>query len=572
MKTEIIQKIEELLTNEQLFNLSDEFKTLSDQFYKIINEENRQFEIEKSERIEAGEKPENIQKPIDPLIEKFKTLSDDFKSRRKAENEKIRAEEENNLSAKKALISELKALVDNEENIGKAIQSIRKIQESWKEIGPIPRNSRQDIQKEYSTLMDNFQYNINIYKEIKDHDLAKNGRLKGEIIDQIKALLEETNIKTVESKLHQHQDEWNEIGGTFPEKWETLKEEYWGTVNELYKKIRTFYDSRREEQKENIVKKLALIDKIDELLEVDCQTQSEWQKVTNSIIAIQNEWKTIGFGPKRENEIVWKGFRAKCDQFFDAKKEFFKDINSEFDKVKVKKQALIEKVRALKDSTEWNETTKLIVNIQKDWKNLGSAGQRNENKLWKKFREPIDFFFAQKDAYYEALDAANTGNLDLKKALIEEIKNYKVNPDPNTAISDLKAFSKSFSGIGNVPYKQKDEIYKAYKTALDEKYDSINLDKNEKEKLLYTAKIEAIYQSPNMDRELDKENSHIRRMIDEKIKEKHQVENNLSFFANSDENNPLLKNVHDRINKIDNEITGLKEKLTLLNNFDQESE
>ena len=334
--------------------------------------------------------------------------------------ESIKTEEEANLKAKRTLISELKSLVENEEHIGKAIQSIRQIQERWREIGPIPRTQRQDIQKEYSTLMDDFQYNINIYKEIKDHDLAKNGRSKQAIIDQLKTLLNESNIKTVEAKLHQYQDEWNEIGGTTAEEWEKLKEAYWGTVNDLYKKIRTFYDSRREEQKENIIKKLALIDKVDELLEVDCHTQSEWQKITNAIIAIQAEWKTIGFGPKKENEIVWKGFRAKCDQFFNAKKEFYKDINVEFDKVKAKKIVLIEKVNAIKDSTDWNETTKLIVNIQKDWKNLGSAGQRNENKLWKKFREPIDYFFSKKDAYYDELDKANSENLELKQALIEK--------------------------------------------------------------------------------------------------------------------------------------------------------
>ena len=155
---------------------------------------------------------------------------------------------------------------------------------------------------------------------------------------------------------------------------------------------------------------------------------------------------------------------------------------------------------------------------------------------------------------------------------MKKIKKYKPKKDPKATINDLKTFSKSFTAIGNVPFKQKDEIYKAFKQAIDSQYDKIDIEKEEKEKILYAAKIESIYNSPNVDRELDKESSAIRRMIDEKIKEKHQVENNLSFFSNSDENNPLLKNVHDRINLIDKAISGLKEKLSLLSNFDLESE
>jgi len=572
MKTEIIAKIEALLINEQVHQLNDEFKTLSDQFYQIIKEENHQFDIKKLERIEAGEEAEDIQKSADPLDEQFRTLNQTFKARSKAEFEQQKAEESVNLNTKKELIVELKTLIDTEKNIGKAIQIIKDIQEKWRSTGSIPRNKRQEIQKEYSNLMDDFQYNINIYKEIKDHDLVKNGRLKNTLVEQLKTLLQEDNIKTLETKLHQIQNEWNEIGGTSAEEWEKLKTDYWETVNELYKKVRLFYDGRREEQKENIVKKLALIDKVDEVLELDCETQSEWQKSTNKIIAIQNEWKTIGFGPKKENEIVWRGFRAKCDIFFNAKKEFFKDINSEFDKVKNQKLLLIEKVKAIKDSTDWNETTKFIVNIQKDWKKLGSAGQRHENKLWKNFRDPIDTFFDRKDAHYEALDKNNAGNLALKEALIEEIKAYKIKKDPKAALNDLKAFSKSFSGIGHVPYKSRDIVYNAYQKVLDEKYEAINLDKNEKDAILYQVKVEGIYNSPNMDREVEKENFAIRKMIDEKTKEKNQVETNLSFFANSDQNNPLLKSVKDRITTIEGDIQGLKAKLSLLNNFDQESE
>lgn len=308
------------------------------------------------------------------------------------------------------------------------------------------------------------------------------------------------------------------------------------------------------------------------MFKIDPQDSKQWKTATDQILAIQAEWKTIGFGPKKENQIVWKGFRAKCDQFFDSKNEFFKDINADFDKIKAKKEALIEKLAGIKNAENWNETTKLIVGLQKQWKQLGSAGQRNENKLWKKFREPIDAFFTKKDEHFDSLDKANEGNLKLKEDLIKTIEAFKLPKDTKVGIAQLQEFSKSFTAIGNVPYKEKDRIYKSYKSALDEKYNSLDMDKAEKEAILYSAKIEAIYNSPNMERELDKEAFFIRNKIDGLIKEKTQVETNLSFFANSDPNSPLLKSVKLQIDGIGQEVDIFKTKLKALYNFDQESE
>ena len=221
MKTEIIEKLETLLAQEDILSVNEEFKTLTDEFYKIINEEERLFEVEKLNRIEAGEQAESIEKPVDELVDKFKTIQHDFKSKKKVVIEEKKLAEENNLSVKKQLIKDLKTLIQEEEHIGKAIQTIQSIQEKWRSVGPIPRNFRQEIQKDYSNLMDEFQYNINIYKEIKDHDLTKNAGLKEAVVAKLKALADEKSIKTVEQKLHLLQDEWNDIGGTTASAWET---------------------------------------------------------------------------------------------------------------------------------------------------------------------------------------------------------------------------------------------------------------------------------------------------------------------------------------------------------------
>jgi hypothetical protein len=564
MKNELISKIEGLLQQEIVLPLSKEFNEITDEFYTILKEEERAWEVKKLELIEAGEKPEEIEKPVDEAFDKFKEVVSQFKSKRQTEIDNRNEEESKNLTTKKTLITQLKELVANEEHIGKAITTIKEIQTKWKEVGAIPRDKRQSIGKEFTVLMDEFRYNINIYKEIADNDRVKNLTLKKEVITELKALLEVEKIRDVESKLHTLQDNWNEIGGTHQEEWEKIKEEYYGTVNILYEKIKTFYDNRRSEQKENILKKITLIEKVMEINKFENIEHKHFQNTTEKILALQEEWKTIGFGPKVENDKVWAMFRGECNLFFDKKKEFYSERNSEFDSIKTKKEDLIKQVAAIKESTDWKDTTFKVVNIQKKWKQVGSAGPRNENVLWKEFRKHIDYFFDAKDAHYKKMDADNAGNLKAKEDLISKLEKYKVAKDVQKTITDLRAFSEEFKTIGNVPFANKNKIYDTYKTALDEKYNQIDLDKGEKAKVLYQAKLDGISSSPNPEKGIENESYTIRLKIDELTKEKGQLENNLSFFANAKDDNPLLMNARKSVTNVQDNIDNCKTQLKML--------
>lgn len=563
MKAEIVAKIKELAEQELVMPSLNEFNDLVTEFYKIQDEEERQWEIKKLERIEAGEKPEAIEKPIYPLLAEFKVFSNLFKEKKKVEIQAKKDSEKANLQKKKALIAAFSDLVQNEENIGRAIGRFKDIQESWKEVGPIPRDKRQAIQQEFSQLVDTFQYNINIYKEIKDHDLTRNLKLKEDVIEALKALLEMDKIKTIEKELHRLQDEWNAIGGTHQDDWEKIKESYWEIVNKVYEKIHAFYDQRRAEQAENIVKKKALIEQAKEVISGELKSHAQFKKTTDELLALQAEWKTIGYGPKEENDQVWEDFRAVCNSFFDQKKAFYAERDQKFDGIKKRKEALIEAAHEIKDSTDWKTGTQKIIALQKQWKEIGSAGPKFENKLWKKFREPIDYFFAAKEGHFAEKDEANKENLTKKEALIEKIKAYELNEDPKKSIEDLRAFSAEFAEIGNVPFKDKDKIYKAYKDALDAKYDAIKMEKNEKDKILFQAKIDSIKGNANSDNLIEKEQRAIRTKIDHLKKDLLQFENNLSFFANADESNPLFKNVMDNIDKTKAEIEAQKAKLKM---------
>ena len=565
MKADIISRLSELAHQDKVMADLNEFNHLVSEFYRIQEKEEHNWEIKKSERIEAGEKPENIEKPIYPLLDEFKRLSTLFKDKKKIEDNAKKDVEKANLEKKRALIAAFTDLIQNEENIGKAIGRFKDIQESWKEVGPIPRDKRQDIQKEFSNLVESFRYNINIYKDIKDHDLNRNLQLKKELIENLKGLLKLKKVKEIEEKLHTYQEEWNTIGGTHQKDWDAIKDEYWGTVNGIYEKIHKFYQERRESRAENIVKKNALIERVKTLVQTDLDNHKAWQKATDDLVALQEEWKTIGFGPKAENETVWKEFRGICNEFFAAKKAFYGERNSDFDEIKSKKEALIAEVEAVKESTNWKDTTHVIMNVQKRWKELGSAGPKYENKLWKKFREQVDFFFNAKDAHFNKADAAGKENLAAKRDLIAQIDKFKLSKDGKKDVEALKEFSSQFAAIGNVPFKEKDKVYAAYKAALDAKYEKLDMDADEKTAILYEAKLNSLLGGSNQERNLNNERSFIRGKIDQAKTEIAKYETNMAFFANADESNPLFKSVNASIAKLNGEIEDYKAQLKMIN-------
>lgn len=564
-KKEFIEKLRELTSGEDALAVSQEVNELKTKFNDLILEEERQHQVKHLEENGADV-------PMEPY---FNKLNDEFfeiyaayREKRKKQLDAIREEETENLRQKRTLIDRLRSLISEEENIGAAFAVQKEIQEKWKAIGDIAREKRQDIQNEYSRLMEEFFYNMKIYKELKEHDLRRNQQLKQEIIDKLKSLSENEVIKDVETELKALQHDWEEIGPTFQSEWEAIKEEYWAIVKSLYERIKEFYDEKRQEMAKNIEQKQELVEKTKAVFAKTAEADSHkvWEDLTGELLAIQEEWKTIGFGPRKENEEIWKEFRGICDQFFTDKKEFYKGRQSGFDGIKEKKEALIEKVNALKTSTDWKETTRKIVAIQKEWKQIGGAGPRYEQRLWKTFRAACDEFFNAKQAYFDELDKANEANLSKKEELIKRIEAYQPGDDKEVVLNDLKAFAQEFNEIGNVPFKEKDRIYKEFKTALDKHYADMNLKGAEKEKVLFSAKLDTIVSSPDAERLLNDERRAIMQQIQKAEQEIRQLENNLGFFANSKGADALKKEVEKKIASAEQKIEELQTKLEMIPN------
>lgn len=564
-KTDFIDALKKLIDTEDLMGVRNNVNDLRQQFEDYLIEETRLYQIAELEAAEKGE--EFTQEDwMTPLKESFYEIYSEYNEKQRKLRDERKAVLEANLSQKRALIRQFQDLINDEENIGAAFAAHKEISDKWKTIGDIPHNHRHDIQQQYSRLQEDFFYNIRIYKDIKDYDFQKNFEAKQGIIEKLKALLEVDNVRQLETDIKQLQNDWDDIGPTKQELWEKIKDEYWDNVNKVYEKIRGFYEELKEKRKENLALKKGLIQNMEELLSKERDSVKLWNDQTQEVIKLQADWKAIGMAGRKEGEEVWKKFRALCDDFFDQKNVFFEKAHEKFDKVAEVKKGLIQKVDAIKDSTEWGDTTKAIIDIQKQWKKAGNAGRRSEQKLWKQFRAACDHFFNAKSAHFEEQDKEFEGNLKEKETLIEEIKAFKLPEDTKEAVKALKTFSEQFASIGFVPRKQKDQIYQDYKAALNKHYDSIDLSGVEKEKILFQARLNTIKGSGDAEALFDKEKRAIRNEISKVEQQIVQYENNLGFFANSKGTNPLKEQAEKSLDVEREKLNKLKAKLKLIPN------
>lgn len=560
---DFIAQLTLLTSQDNKLAVSRDVSELRSKFDDFLIEEERKAQVAALEAQEQGENVE-VDLPPNPLKAEFYAIYSAYKEARNAQASAKKLEQEANLRLKKKLIEQLRTLIQEEENIGVAVNSYKEIHEAWKAVGDIPRENRQDIQSEYSKMLESFFHNLKIYRELKDNDLKRNGQLKTEVASKIEALISVENIKEMEAAIKVLQNEFDEIGPVPNEEWDSLKERYWEAVKAVYAKIHTFYDVKREELKENIAKKEALLAEAKTLVEnLSAEGSKEWDELTKNLLLIQENWKKVGFGTKKENEELWAEFRSVCDIFFAQKKAFYDSLRTKFDEIAAKKTRLIERVVALKDSTDWKQTTDTIVRLQQDWKKLGNAGQRNEQTLWKEFRAACDSFFNSKQRHFDEMDKENEVNLAAKIDVIEKIEAYKRGEDIKQVIHDLKEFSAAFNAVGKVPFKQKDEIYQRYKKAIDALYSELKLEGAEKEKVVFQAKMDSLKANPNSEKLIENEKRDIRQQIQTLQQDILQYENNLGFFSNAKGDNPMVKEVQAKIAANNRKVDELKRKLKL---------
>jgi DNA repair exonuclease SbcCD ATPase subunit len=335
-KQEIKTTLIELLSSDNFDSVEGKIQKIANDFMLELKEEERRLEklqMDIDSEFEVDAENLQINKDIKELIERFKLI------RKEIKQEKTKQENEN-LKQKEQLLKEFQELVINEEHIGKAITKIQEIRVKWNTIGNIPREKYQDIQSEYSRLNDLFSYNIQIFKELKEHDLKKNYSLKNQIIYELTQLANESDIKQMEQQFRKMQNSWNEIGGTYQDKWEDLKTKYWEQVKIINEKIKAHYEALKSEREENLNKKLALIEKAKELTSSVKDSSGNYEKITKSLLELQEDWNKIGAVEKSKKDEIWKQFREVNDTFFTQKAIFFNEKKEEWQRLMLKRNKL----------------------------------------------------------------------------------------------------------------------------------------------------------------------------------------------------------------------------------------
>lgn len=562
MKTELITKMEELLSKDA-GEVASDVRTLQKEYQKLWTLE---FENARQSFVDEGGRAKEFEYHKQQEDLKFEALVDKYNKQKKESDNKIAAEQSKNLLVRQEIVAKIKDISRLSDNVGVAVKMLGELQKQWKETGAVSTHKYKDIQAEYSRAVEDIYYNLKIFRDLQEHDLKKNFELKTELIEKVKGVQNIENIKEAERLIKYYRNEWDEIGPVPNGKWDALKQDYKAVLDETYAKIKSHYNSVEEQKDANLKLKLDIIEKAKELIaSMDESKTVKWNETTDKLIALQGEWKNTGRTSEKDNEKIWAEFRTVCDGFFEKKKEYFSSLNEKFAANRKIKSELIAKAEALQNSTDWQKTGLDLIRLQDTWKKYSGHGDKEEPKLFARFRKACNTFFDAKKKHFEDIDASFEHNLVAKEEILSRLNAFQASEDGNTNREQLKAFSTEWNAAGLVPLKDKKRINDAFYNKLDELYDQMHIDKQEKANIQFRTKLDRMAGSENGFDQLRKESDHLKKMIDEITSRIRTYDNNLGFFKTSKgSNNTFMQEIEEKINAEKSKIAELTAKRKLI--------
>ena len=560
MKTILITKLEELLLKE-VGEVAADVRTLQKEYQKLWTSE---FENAKQVFIDDGGRAKEFEFPKQTNDIKFESLLEKYSKLKKEADLKIATEQAKNLIIRQEIVSKIKDISQLSDNVGAAVRMLGELQKKWKEVGAVSSHKYKDIQAEYSKAIEDIYYNLKIFRDLQEHDLKKNFELKTEIIEKLRALQQSNKIKETERLIKIYRNEWDEIGPVPATKWEIIKQNYKEVLDQTYIKIKAHYHSFEEQKENNLKLKQEILEKIKELISSVEPKANKWNEATEKVISFQSQWKKIGRTKENENEKTWAEFRNLCDSFFEKKKEFFTGLNQNYSNNRKIKSDLISQAEALQNSMDWQKTGLDLIKLQDTWKKHPGNGDKEESKLFFRFRKACNTFFDAKKKHFENIEASYDINLLSKEEMLKQFNEFKLSDDNNKNREQLKAFSTEWNAIGMVPMKDKKRINDAFYTRLDAFYEEMNIDKKETGIIQFKTKIDRLAASENAFDLLLKESDFLKKLSDEINANIRTYDNNLGFFKTSKGSNSFLKEIIDKIEIEKNKVTELAEKRKLI--------
>ncbi|MBE6217996.1 MAG: DUF349 domain-containing protein [Bacteroidales bacterium] len=552
---ELVRLFEELVQNEDRMKMSKEAEAIKSAFYKRLQKEKADAGLlvqevveeaveDAAEEVVTEENAEVVsENPFAEIERGFKEIYNRYRKERAEYNRELEKEREQNLALKEAVIADLKALLEKQEDVNETFPQFREIQNRWRNIGPVPAQSYRNLNETYQLYVEQFYDMVKINRELRDLDFKKNLEAKEEFCALAEKLAENPNVIEAFRELQKLHEQWKEFGPVAKEFREQIWDRFKAATAVINKKYQAFFEGQKEQQAENLAKKTALCEKVEEIAEREVSNSNEWNAFSKEIEDIQKEWKTIGFASRKENQKVYDRFRAACDKFYGRKREFYNEYKDSINSNLEKKISLCEAAEALKSSTEWKKATDQFISLQKQWKEIGAVPRKKSDQLWRRFRAACDEFFAERDKHAKP-ENDFYGNLKAKQRLIEEIKAYELKGD-DSDIAAMQDFQKRWQEIGFVPFKEKDNIAEAYKAALQEKFP----------------------RAPRRGRGGRPQLTEKERLIQKYNQLEQDIvtyENNIGFFSMSKNAEPLINQMKERIEEAKVELNALAEQIRSL--------
>lgn len=492
--------------------------------------------------------------------ENFKAQLALIREMRSKAAEELEKEKQDNLQRKLEIIDRIKELAATAEEADKGFEEVKKLQTEWKEIKTVPAERATELWKNYQLYTEQFYDQLHLNHEMRAYDFKKNLEIKTHLCEAAEKLAEVEDVISAFHQLQKLHQEFREAGPVAKE----LRDEIWKRFKDastvINKRHQDHFEGLKAREEENLQKKTALCEKVEQLQLDDLKTYAQWDEMSKQIIELQAEWKTIGFTPRKVNNEIFDRFRAACDRFFQAKTAYFKANREKLSANLAAKNALIEKAEALKDSTDWGATTNKFVELQKEWKTIGPVAHKISDTIWKRFNDACNYFFDKKNEANKGQRKEEEANLELKKAVIAEIEKLAAEPGDNL-LQSIRELQAKWNEIGHVPFSKKEKMYRRYRELCDKVYDTLHATAGKRRMDNFKRNV-----AEKGGNELTRERNRLQNVLDAKKQDIQNYETNLTFFrSSSKKGNSIVADIEKKIERLKDDLKEITEKLKTVN-------
>lgn len=559
LKPELLETLKQLVEKD-VNAVKDDVEAIKQSFYKQLRNE---VEEQKKKFVEQGGEEVDFQYEKDELEVELKSLLAIYREKKAVLHKQLEDAKETNLLQKQHILEQMRVLSENSDDITSNINEFRALQQKWKTIGHVPATKTNDLWKQYNLYQESFWDLVKINNELREYDFRKNLEAKTLLCEAAEKLVSDENVLNAFQQLQLLHEEWHNIGPVSRELRDNIWNRFKSATSEINRRQQSHFDELRAGEEENYNAKIALCEKLEAIDFSKIDSYKAWDEAGKSILAIQDEWRLIGFAPRKVNQQVYDRYRKACDAFFDAKNKFYRESKQVLNENLNKKKQLCERAEALKDSTDWKQTGAEFVKLQKEWKQIGPVPKKISDEVWKRFIKACDYFFEQKNKNTSDSKSAETENLAKKKAIIVQIDALNVEAGDKEGLAELRKMIAEFNAVGHVPFNEKDKVYNEFRKIVDAKFDKLNIDGSQRR--LDSFKNNLKDMSTKGDSKLMSERQKLMRAYEHLNSEISTYENNIGFLTvNSKKGSGLIKEMERKIESLKEESKLIEKKINLI--------